>query len=81
MKLDKVALPILVTAVFNYKWCIKYGECNIEILRCQTLTFCLTLMTDSWWLLMLGYLQILCNRPVSCAIKTKFQSNVYDEGI
>jgi hypothetical protein len=31
MKLDKVALPILVTAVFNYKWCIKCGMQYIDI--------------------------------------------------
>jgi hypothetical protein len=31
--------------------------------------------------LMLEYLQILCNRFVSCLLKTKFQSNLYDEGI
>jgi hypothetical protein len=31
MKLDKVALPILMTAVFNYKWCIKCGMQYIEV--------------------------------------------------
>jgi hypothetical protein len=31
MKFDKVALPILVTAVFNYEWCIKCGIQCIDI--------------------------------------------------
>jgi hypothetical protein len=34
MELDRVALAVVVTAVFNYKWRIKYGQCNIELLTC-----------------------------------------------
>jgi hypothetical protein len=30
VKQDKVALAIPMPAVFNYKWCIKCGECNID---------------------------------------------------
>jgi hypothetical protein len=56
MKLDKAALAILMTTVCNYKWRIKCGECNVEVLTSQTLAFC--------------YM-----------FKTKFHSNVYDEGI
>jgi hypothetical protein len=50
MELDKVALAILVTAVFGYKWCIKCGENSKEILTLQILAFYFTFMADIWWL-------------------------------
>jgi hypothetical protein len=86
MKLDKVAWSILLTAVCNYRWFIKCGECNIGMLTCQSLAFCFTFMTGLWWLP--SFYQANAGKSSNnlesfsfCLLKTKLQSNMYGEGI